>query len=350
MSTHCSNGDSITYARQSESQPLISPLSQPMSSNLFHGSLMRQLCVISRPIFLILLLTIVVGSVHFLLMGAVIGALIRIDALSNVDPSLPFVTVYFIAAIALVFYPVNGFLADICCGRRNVILISLCLIFCSSINLLLVVLLFDYYTHLTISLFVISLFVLVIAIIGIAGFGANFIQFGLDQLLEAPSHHHALFVHWAMWSYNCLSSIILVIVGLYYCRISSDGWIISISLIACCLLISTFFSCWKRHWFYTESRQNNPYRMVAKILKFATKHKYPLLRSAFTYCDDERPSRLDFAKERFGGPFTTEQVEDVKVFIRIVFVLLAVGPLFSVDPLINNLFFVFVGFHISMPT
>ena len=66
--------------------------------------------------------------------------------------------------------------------------------------------------------------------------------------------------------------------------------------------------------------------MVASVLHYARKHKYPLQRSAFTYCDDERPSRIDFAKERYGGPFTTEQVEDVKTLLRIFLVLIALGP------------------------
>ena len=125
-------------------------------------------------------------------------------------------------------------------------------------------------------------------------------------------------------------------------------WIIIVSLILVAtfvLLILTVFSCWKRHWFYTESRRHNPYKMIAKVLNFAWKHKYPLQRSAFTYCDNERPSRLDFAKEWFGGPFSTEQVEDVKTLLRMVLVLLAIGPIFSVDLLIDN--FAFIGLHVG---
>jgi len=33
------------------------------------------------------------------------------------------------------------------------------------------------------------------------------------------------------------------------------------------------------------------------------------------------PPKLDLAKIRYGGPFTTEQVEDVKTFYRVLFVL-----------------------------
>ena len=42
--------------------------------------------------------------------------------------------------------------------------------------------------------------------------------------------------------------------------------------------------------------------------------------SAFTYCEDELPSRLDLGKHKYGGPFTTEQVEDVKTFLWLVMI------------------------------
>ena len=40
---------------------------------------------------------------------------------------------------------------------------------------------------------------------------------------------------------------------------------------------------------------------------------------------------MDFAKERFGEPFSTEQVENVKIFIRILLVLFAVCPVFALE-------------------
>ena len=51
------------------------------------------------------------------------------------------------------------------------------------------------------------------------------------------------------------------------------------------------------------------------------KHGYPERRSAFTYWEQEIPSRIDLAKQKYGGPFTTEEVEDVKTFFRILLLL-----------------------------
>ena len=73
---------------------------------------------------------------------------------------------------------------------------------------------------------------------------------------------------------------------------------------------------------------------------------YPLQRSAFTYSDNYIPSRLDFAKERYGGPLTTELVENVKTFLRIVIVLFSVGPVFSLELLGSYFIFPIFGFHL----
>ena len=54
------------------------------------------------------------------------------------------------------------------------------------------------------------------------------------------------------------------------------------------------------------------------MLNYARKTKYPEHRSAFTYIDEEEPSRLDYGKHKFGGPFTEEEVEDVKTILRLL--------------------------------
>ena len=54
-------------------------------------------------------------------------------------------------------------------------------------------------------------------------------------------------------------------------------------------------------------------KLIWRVMRFAWKYKNPLQLSAFTYCDGP-PSRLDLGKERYGGPYTTVQVKDVKGF------------------------------------
>ena len=186
----------------------------------------------------------------------------------------------------------------------------------------------------------------IVLVAGLAAYQANFNQFGLDQLLEAPSTSLALFIHWVIWADNLGTLVIQVFFAVLLCKTESQHNYIPFCglFISFMLLFFLIIVCFRRRWFYIELGRRNPYKMVVKILDYVRKHKYPLQRSAFTYCDDEKPSRLDFAKERYGGPFTTEQVEDVKTFFRILSVLMALGPVFVLD--VPMSFFVSIVFGV----
>ena len=84
----------------------------------------------------------------------------------------------------------------------------------------------------------------------------------------------------------------------------------------------------KRDWFLLDIARLNPYKLVYKVTKFSCQYKVPIQRSSFTFCEDEIPSGLDLGKAKYGGPFSTEQVEDVKAFYGILKVLLVMGPVF----------------------
>ena len=91
------------------------------------------------------------------------------------------------------------------------------------------------------------------------------------------------------------------------------------------MLVSNFFLSPK--WLIIEPKSPQSLKTIYQVLKFAVKHKAPLNRSAFTYWEDDIPSRLDLGKSKYGGPFTTEQVEDVKTIIHL---LVVSTPLFIV--------------------
>ena len=176
---------------------------------------------------------------------------------------------------------------------------------------------------------------LVLFIVGLAGYQTNFVQFGLDQLFEAPSHYLGLFVHYAMWTFHLGSMPLIVTIPLLWCdhlkRTAPQVLLTVPFILAFLLIILHTISRWKCNWFYGEPGWPNPYNTVFNVISFARKHKYPLRHSAFTYCDNYLPSRIDFAKERYGGPFSTEQVENVKTFLRILLVLFAMGPVFTLE-------------------
>ncbi len=82
------------------------------------------------------------------------------------------------------------------------------------------------------------------------------------------------------------------------------------------VLILDFFLAKK--WLLIEPESSQSLKTIYRVLKFAAKHKAPLNRSALTYWEEDIPSRMDLGKSRYGGPFTTEQVEDVKTILRLL--------------------------------
>ena len=78
-------------------------------------------------------------------------------------------------------------------------------------------------------------------------------------------------------------------------------------------------------------------------MRYAWKHKQPVRRSAFTY-GEPPPSRLDLGKNRYSGPFTTVQVEDVKSFLYILSIVLGMFGygLFDTETKISDQYLIFM--------
>ena len=93
--------------------------------------------------------------------------------------------------------------------------------------------------------------------------------------------------------------------------------------IACAIAIATLilFLVNRKH-FYIQRAGLNPFKNIYKVLKYSWKHKVPEHRSAFTYWEEDIPPRIDLGKNKYGGPFTNEEVEDTKTFLRILPLLL----------------------------
>ena len=97
---------------------------------------------------------------------------------------------------------------------------------------------------------------------------------------------------------------------------------------------SVSFSTDIRIYYEVHFKPSSPLKTAFRVLNYARKTKYPERRSALTYIDEEEPSRLDYGKHKFGGPFTEEEVEDVKTILRMLafFVIISIGYVFSGDP------------------
>ena len=148
--------------------------------------------------------------------------------------------------------------------------------------------------------------------IGLGGFQANIVQFGLDQLHDASTTEITSFIIWYVLSLISTGCIVEFNV---FCLNEQNKLFILLFVCVSLTLALILLICFN-HWLIKKPATQSPIKLIYMVIKYTIKHKHPQFRSAFTYCEDELPSRIDFGKSKYGGPFTTEQVEDVKTFLR----------------------------------
>ena len=222
-----------------------------------------------------------------------------------------------------IFITVAGWLADIRFGRYKVIYWSSLIMWTSAVLLVLSTIV----GHVLEIKYIQILVLIFLGTLGIgySGFQANVIQFGIDQLTDASTNEIISFINWYTWAYitsgvasifisSCMSPPYQFIIPVLIC--------VCISIVVCLLFLCD-------RVFIKEPVTQNPFTLIYRVIMYARKTKCPQNRSAFTYCEDELPSRLDFGKSKYGGPFTTEQVEDVKMFFQVLGVVVIVGEVFG---------------------
>ena len=259
--------------------------------------------------------------------------------------------------IAYLLYPLLGWLSDVYFTRYKVIRLAFIIGTVAAMAFTIFGIVFVahdvVYNDLIIGVIVtlaIPGIVMVLLCLGL--FEANAIQFGMDQMLEASSDQLSTFIHWYYWSINLGQLLVTSIplgVLLYYssCKLIAPDSLqsydfihendillqiifiiavlqVALGIIGLCLLICT------KKQMNIERPGHNPLKLIYKVLKYAWNHTCPENRSAFTYWEEDIPPRIDLGKGKYGGPFTTEEVEDTKSFLRILLLL-----------------FSLLGFHLS---
>ena len=221
-----------------------------------------------------------------------------------------------VMTIAYVTLSIARWIADVRFGRYKVMHFSIWTMWISSLLLTIVYVVFSLveFNHSGLIRDTLTILVVVLLVFGIGGFQGIVIQFGVDQLSDASTTEIKSFVAWYTWTLvgcNIISSFINNITC-----IDSKYNLMGPLVIAMCLTLVVSTNCLFSNQLIKEPVTQNPFKLVYKVVRYAIKTKHPRQRSAFTYWEDDPPSRMDFGKIKYGGPFTTEQIEDVKILIK----------------------------------
>ena len=237
----------------------------------------------------------------------------------------------------IVLYPVIGLLGDMWIGRYKIINFSLWIKWITVIIVTMVSTLYVKHIMPRTMLQADIIIVILSALeqVGFTAFQVIAIQFGTDQLQGAPSEHLSSFIVWFTWVEQLATPITewFNFSILKEPSISTRIWMLLGWSIMEVLLLSAIISiksCFMSTWFVREPGTPNPYHLVYHVVKFAWKHKHPVQRNALTHWEDKKPSRIDFGKCKYGGPFTAEEVENVKKLLQLTAVLLSLFGIFLV--------------------
>ncbi len=222
--------------------------------------------------------------------------------------------------------PITGWLADVHFGRYKVLRVGLYFMWIGSLIMTATKLagygFGDFFKCQRILQGAGGLLGLALFSIGLSAYAVNTLQFGIDQMPDASSDELSAYIHWFVWVFFAgdlsgrSAHLIRYCAPKYFIGDTIQMMMpnVMLSLALCCIFLLN-------GWFIIQPGSSNSLTAVLKVLKFAAAHKRPIRRRAITYSEDERPSRIDFAKDKYGGPFMTEQVEDVKTVFRMVLVI-----------------------------
>ena len=214
--------------------------------------------------------------------------------------------------------PIGGWLADAFFGRYRVIRCGMWTMWfgamMNGISLVIGKVVEAYGTH---GDPWVSLFSKFIMGVGLGAFQANIVQFGIDQLIDASSVEIQSVIAWYTMT------IFTSGVTMYYSSYCAQEYV-AVLIIAVFLTLAIGSDFIIGHWLTKEHIIENPLSLILKVVTYTIKSKL----KGRNLEQQGILSKLNVAKRVYNGPFTSEQVEDVKTFFRVM-VLIMIFTIFS---------------------
>ena len=223
-----------------------------------------------------------------------------------------------ILVCSTLLYPIGGWLADTRLGRYTVIRYSMWIMWIGSLLLTLNEVLScvtSLYDTTKIKWPVLATLSIIMAI-ALGGFLSNIVQLGIDQLTDASATEITSFITW--YTMTVFTS------GVTFHFISdcieNDYQILYAKpfFVAVCLSIALCSDYMFQHWLVKEHVAGRSLRTIFSVIKYIIRNR----KFKYNYSNDYEPlSSFDIAKHRYGGPFTSQQVENVRTFLWMILVI-----------------------------
>lgn len=222
----------------------------------------------------------------------------------------------FILMSSVLLYPIGGWLADTQLGRYAVIRYSMWIMWICSLLLTVSEVLTDVSDVYAVHSSVIFKVLYSIMAMALGGFQSNIIQLGVDQLADSSSTEITSFITWYTMMFFA-SAVIF--------HYTSDGieniysiLYIKAFVVSVCISLALCLDYLFNYKLVKEQATGSPLKTTLKVIWYTYKSRK--FKHNFTHNEDSLSS-FDIAKHRYGGPFTTQQVENVRTFLWMIVVI-----------------------------
>ncbi len=238
-------------------------------------------------------------------------------------------------------YPIMGVVADTYIGRHRMIHVSLWLFWLAYGLLAIALSLTNVLKSSPVIHYVIPIAAFVLLSVGAAGFEVNIIPYGMDQLQGASSVEMSSYFYWYYFGrqLGILCGLLLffaLLVPTYAPHGSVEDItdtnsfqavqpVVALAVLSVALIV---YFC-LQDWLFKNTERENPLKLVVNVLWYAAtaERQLPRYRRAFRYGEGRKP-RIELAKIAYDGIYSSESVEDVKTFSRIILMILSLGGYF----------------------
>ena len=215
--------------------------------------------------------------------------------------------------MALLF-PIGGWLADTRVGRYKVIHYSMWIMWTGMVLATLVELLLTS-VGTNISNYIkngIYLSLCGFTALGLGGFLSNIIHLGIDQLIDASASEITSFISWYTLTLYASGTALHFITD---CIVDTDTFYIKIFFVAVCLTVALCLDFLFHHILVNEPVvHGKSLQVIMGVIRYTIRNRH-LRYSLSVTTNNVVPSRFEVAKHMHGGPFTSQQVDNVRTFL-----------------------------------
>ena len=225
-----------------------------------------------------------------------------------------------------VLLPIGGWLADTRVGRYKMIRCSMWIMWIGIILATLAELLLSSIGTVQNKNIDNSIYLLTcsIMVVGLSGFLSNIIHFGIDQLIDASATEITSFITWYVLTVYASSITVHFVTD---CVVTASTFYIKTLLVAVCLSLALCLDFMFHHVLVKEQVTVKSIRVIMRVIAYTIRNRHLRHNQIAVVTDNGAvPSRFNVAKHMYGGPYTSQQVDNVRRFLSV----LAVVGVFAV--------------------